>query len=193
MSPFLVSSGGCCGVPLTKAEGWADPGSRQPCFWGWGHHKESVCKLDGVPWWWAAQRVFPGFCKNQQGGECLTLKLTYFSQSWLTNRPCQTFPGLRLNELLQKLMSGQDLNQKDAFPDMCPQWTAADDGLSRAPDVLNYEDVPRCLSSFVQCFPNWNILLNWKWILSFPEKHHRHQQPRCTKHHLEPDLDSPCS
>lgn len=159
VSPLLASSGGCCGVPLTKAEGWADPGSRQSCFWGWGHHKESVCKLDRVQWWWAAQWVFPGFYKNQQAGECLTLKWTHFTQSCLTNKPCQTFPGL--NGLFQKLMSGQDSNQKDTFLDMFLQWTATDDGLSHAPDVLTYEDVPLCLPSFVQCFPNWNILQNW--------------------------------
>lgn len=30
-------------------------------------------------------------------------------------------------------------------------------------------------------------------ILSLPEKHHLDHQPSCTRHHLEPDLNSPCS
>ena len=50
-----ASSGGSGGLPFSKPEGWADPGSTKWCIGKWNHCKRGLDKLDRVPRWWPAQ------------------------------------------------------------------------------------------------------------------------------------------
>lgn len=75
-----------------------------------------------------------------------------------------------------------------------PKGITSDETSSHAPEAPKYKDVSPSLRSFLQWFQKMKMSA-WTpaWILLFPEKHHLPQTSRCTRHHVEPDLDGPCS